>query len=371
MNKLSTFTASLMLLSLGACTIPGGHIEGVHADDQEELSEQEQFDITQQVNTILITPQVLNGIKEAEPTASQNPLLEKELQNYAYSVGIGDILTITVYDHPELTTPAGQFRDPEDAGNLVDASGSIFYPYIGRVYVAQKSVAQIREELTQKLSRYIENPQIDVKVAAYRSKRTYVTGAVHQPNVMPIGNIPVTLLDAINNAGGIKEDADWRSVILTRDSNDERLDLYALYQKGDMSQNRLLRHNDIIHVPRNDATKVFVMGEVKKAATLPIHRSGLTLAEALGNVGGFDEMTADASGIFVLRASDDADKVADVYQLDASNAAALILATQFHLKPMDLVYVTSAPIARWNKVISLLLPTVRGLDDLNDLENDL
>ncbi|NMP16493.1 polysaccharide export protein [Thalassotalea sp. Y01] len=371
MKKLHAFTTSALLLSLSACTIPGGHIEGVSAHDREELSEEAQFDITQQVNTIFITPQVLNGIKETEPTASQNPVLEKELQDYAYTVGIGDVLTITVYDHPELTTPAGQFRDPEDAGNLIDASGSIFYPYIGRVHVDGRSVEQIREEITQRLSRYIENPQIDVKVAAYRSKRTYITGAVHQPTVMPIGNVPVTLLDAINSAGGIKDDADWRSVILTRNSQDERLDLYALYQKGDMSQNRLLRHNDIIHVPRNDATKVFVMGEVNRPATLPIHRSGLTLAEALGNVGGFDEMTADASGIFVLRASNDPSKVADVYQLDASNAAALILATQFHLKPMDLVYVTSAPIARWNKVISLLLPTVRGLDDLNDLENDL
>ncbi|MDN3652643.1 polysaccharide export protein [Thalassotalea ponticola] len=374
MTKLKALTTSLMLLGLTACTIPGGHIEGVSAKDgatNSQSSEELDFDITEQVNTILITPNVLNSIKEREPSATQNQMLEQELQNYAYTVGAGDVLTVTVYDHPELTTPAGQFRDPEQAGNLVDAKGNMFYPYIGRIHVAGKSVEQIRVELTEKLSRYIENPQIDVKVAAYRSKRTYVTGAVSQPMVMPIANIPVTVLDAINQAGGISDDADWRSVILTRDSKEERLDLYALYQKGDMSQNRLLRHNDIVHVPHNDATKVFVMGEVSKAATLPIHRSGLTLAEALGNVGGFNEMTADASGIFVLRASTDANKVADVYQLDASNAAALILATQFHLQPMDLVYVTSAPIARWNKVISLLLPTVRGLDDLNDFENNL
>jgi len=263
--------------------------------------------------------------------------------------------------------PGGQFQSPEEAGNLVDAKGKVFYSFIGKVQVAEKTVAQIRYLLTMHLRKYIENPQIDVKVAAYRSKRTYVTGAVMQPTVMPIGNMPVTLLDAINGAGGITADADWRSVILTRNSTDERLDLYALYQKGDMSQNRLLQHNDIIHVPRNDATKVFVMGEVNNPATLPINRSGLTLAEALGNVGGFKEITADASGVFVLRASNEKSKIADVYQLDASNAVALILATQFKLKPMDLVYVTSAPVARWNKVISLLLPTVGGLSSLGRL----
>ena len=369
MNIITVKILPIILLTLctSACTlVPGGHI------NKGELSkDDESFDISPLVDTIFVTPKVLNAIKEAEPTASNNPALENDIANYSYLVGIGDVLSIVVYDHPELTMPAGQFQSPEEAGNLIDAQGNVFYPYIGKVHVVGKDVAEIRDLLTTYLSKYIENPQIDVKVAAYRSKRTYVTGAVIQPAVMPIGNMPITLLDAINASGGIKEDADWRSVILTRDSKNEHLDLYALYQKGDMSQNRILQHNDIIHVPNNDATKVFVMGEVRKPATLPIHRSGLTLAEALGNVGGFTELTADASGIFVLRASNNPNKIADVYQLDASNAIALILATQFHLKPMDLVYVTSAPIARWNKVISLLLPTVRGLDNLNDLENNL
>lgn len=344
---------------------------GYSDSEREALTVAQEFDITQSVNSVLITPRVLTQLKKAEPSASQNLKLQDELANYSYIVGVADVLTVVVYEHPELTMPAGQYANPVDAGNLVDAQGNIFYPYIGPVHVAGKTVAQIRDAITQKLKRYIENPQIDVKVAAYRSKRTYVTGAVMMPTVLPIANVPITLLDAINQAGGIKDDADWRSVIITRDSKDERIDLYALYQKGDMSQNRLLQHNDIVHVPRNDATKVFVMGEVKRAATLAIQRSGLTLAEALGNVGGFDESTADASGIFVLRSSQQPGKLVDVFQLDASNSTALILATQFQLQPMDLVYVTSAPIARWNKIISLLLPTIKGLDELNNLENTL
>jgi len=367
MNIITAKILPIILLTLctSACSlVPGGHI------NKGELSkDDESFDISSLVDTIFITPTILNAIKETEPTASNNLSLENEIANYSYLVGIGDVLSIVVYDHPELTMPAGQFQSREEAGNLVDAQGRVFYPYIGKIHVAGKNVDEIRILLTSFLSKYIENPQLDVRVAAYRSKRTYVTGAVVKPAVMPIGNMPITVLDAINGSGGIKDDADWRSVILTRDSKNEYLDLYALYQKGDMTQNRILQHNDIIHVPRNDATKVFVMGEVKKPSTLPIQRSGLTLAEALGNVGGFTELTADASGIFVLRASNNRNKIADVYQLDASNAIALILATQFHLKPMDLVYVTSAPIARWNKVISLLLPTVKGLDSLNDLEN--
>ena len=110
----------------------------------------------------------------------------------------------------------------------------------------------------------------------------------------------------------------------------------------------------MLHVPRNDALKVFVMGDVIKANTQRIDRSGLTLAEALNDVGGINEATADASGIFVLRASDKASKLVDIYQLDASMGPMLVLSTQFRLQPMDIVYVTSAPIARWNKLLAQL-----------------
>ena len=164
-------------------------------------------------------------------------------------------------------------------------------------------------------------------------------------------------------------DADWRSVVLTTETNNgadkEVLDLYALYQQGDMSQNRLLGPNDIVHVPRNDGLKVFVMGDVVKADTQRIDRSGLTLAEALNNSGGINEASASAKGIFVLRASEAEDKLVDVYQLDASVGSLLVLSTQFELQPLDIVYVTSAPMARWNKVISQFLPTIRGIYEID------
>ncbi|TWX72948.1 polysaccharide export protein [Colwellia sp. C1TZA3] len=373
MNKINTKLLTIVLLATltSACTlVPGGHLNNAELADNEEA-----FDISPLVNAKFITPKVLAELKAAEPVAKVNNELSAQVSDYNYIIGKGDVLSITVWDHPELTIPAGQFRSAGESGNVVHSDGTLFYPYIGKVQVDGLKVTTVRDLITKRLSRYIENPQIDVAVAAFRSKRTFITGEVKQPAILPITNVPMTLLDALNATGGLGPLADWRSVSLTRETTKgttkERLDLHALYQKGDMSQNRLLKHNDIIHVPRNDALKVFVMGDVAKASTQRLDRSGLTLAEALNNTGGINESTSNASGIFVLRASTTANKLVDVFQLDAANGAMLILSTQFALQPLDIVYVTSAPIARWNRVMTQLLPTFTSIRYLSDLRRDV
>ncbi|MCV5753460.1 SLBB domain-containing protein, partial [Escherichia coli] len=89
---------------------------------------------------------------------------------------------------------------------------------------------------------------------------------------------------------------------------------------------------DIIHVPRNDSQKVFVMGEVNDPKLLKIDRAGMSLTEALSNVGGINQISADATGVFVIRRSQDAGSLGDIYQLDVSDAAALVIGTEFALK---------------------------------------
>ena len=223
-------------------------------------------------------------------------------------------------------------------------------------------VTEIRDMVTNRLSKYIEDPQVDVSVAAFRNKKIYITGEVKTPGLYPVTNVPTRLIDAIGEAGGLTSEADWSSVVLTRAGKDYRLSLRDIYQYGNTNQNVLLKPDDVLNVnPVTDA-KVFVLGEVGSAASLQMGRNGLTLAEAIAENGGFDQQQSDASGVFVFRkAPDGVDHGIDIYQLNAKDAAALVLADSFELQERDIVYVTAAPLVRWNRVLRLLLPSMTTL----------
>lgn len=364
---------------LTGCTIPGSHLPTGEKNAAWEAESNES--LSSQVNVYPLTPAFIKELKKYknQPITQPNAPLEQEIARYEYYIGPGDVLNITIWDHPELTIPAGSYRSSAEAGNWVHADGTIFYPYIGEVSVADKTVTEIRQVISEKLAKYIESPQVDVNVASFRSQKSYITGEVKTPGQQAISNIPLTLLDAINRAGGITTDADWRNVTLTRNGKEELLSLYALIQKGDLTQNRLLRDSDIVHVPRNDGQKVFVMGEVKQPQMLKIDRTGMSLTEALSTVGGINEYEADATGIFVIRGAQQQqavlshtasnqpnqdDPIANIYQLNMQDATALVMGTEFELQPYDVVYVTTTPVGRWNRLIRQLLPTINGFNEL-------
>ncbi len=359
-----TILSLLTPLILAGCSAPGSYLT-IQEGEKDPTLETSSTDIISRVNVYQLTAGELENFKTPQITAKTNRKLDQEIASYEYLIGNGDILNITVWDHPELTTPAGSYRSASESGNWVHADGQIYYPYIGFVPVSGKTTSQIRELLTKKLAKFIESPQVDVSVAAFQSKKAYITGAINGPGQQYITNVPLTLLDAINLAGGIGENADWRNVSLTRQGQEEIVSLYRLMQKGDLTQNRLLQPGDIVHVPRNDNQKVFIMGEVNNPQLLKIDRSGMSLTEALTSVGGINQLAADATGVFVIRKNINDDKIANVYQLDISNSIALILGTEFELLPKDVVYVTAAPIVRWNRIIGQILPSITGFDELS------
>lgn len=359
-------------LIAGCHIAPGTYI----STSEKTVIDTGKYDINKLVDIYPISPQLLSEMQVSPAIAKPNSQLEKQLATYDYRVGVGDVLAITVWDHPELTIPAGSYRSAADSGNWVHSDGTIYYPYIGKVSVIGKTISEIRKLVSNRLAAYIETPQVDVSIAAFRSQKIYVSGEVINAGAIPITNIPLTILEAFNTAGGLTEKADWNNVVLTRNGEEIKVSLQSLLQYGDLTQNHLMQPNDVLYVPRNDAQKIFVMGEVEQPTTLTIDRAGMSITEALSKSRGINQTTASATGVFVIRSVDKQvqnnhikeeqfpQKIAVIYQLDLSDATSLVMGTEFKLQPHDLVYVTAAPIVRWNRLVSQLLPTIASYNQL-------
>ena len=286
----------------------------------------------------------------ARPTPPAPPAQDAE-----YRISAHDVLSIIVWDHPELTIPAGQFRSADSTGFPVTSEGSIFYPHVGQLHVAGRSADEVRTELTTKLARVIQEPQVQVLVAAFRGRRAQIAGEVLQPSPLPITDVPLRVQDAIAVARGFGPEADLSQVTLSREGKVYRLDLLSLYERGDTSQNFVLQDGDIVHVGDRSRSRVVVLGEVKKPSSKFMTKGRLSLAEAIGDSEGLDLVAGNPAQILVFRGQYDAP---EIYRLDASSPDALLLASAFQLQARDVVFVAAYDLARFNRVAAQVLPTL-------------
>lgn len=355
-----------MVLLSGCAIIPGAHTYDMRERSSVPLpAKKEGEEVPAHVKVKAITSDLIIELdkRRSEALAAEEKTgVVPQAAMPDYRIGPGDILTITVWDHPELTIPAGTYRSPEQSGTLVAEDGTIFYPYVGIFSVSGKTSREVRAILAQRLARVIEKVQVDVRVISYRSKRLYVVGEVKAPGQQEITDLPVTVLDAINKAGGFTPEADHSQVLLTRAGKTWRVDLQALYERGQVTQNLRLEPGDIVNVPDRALNKVFVLGEVQKPGSLFMNKKRITLAEALAEAGYINQQTSNPSWVFVMRggAGD-----SELYHLDSKSPDALVLADRFPLQPRDIVYVDAAEVARWNRVISNVLPTATMLNTIS------
>ncbi|MGD8690632.1 MAG: polysaccharide export protein [Gammaproteobacteria bacterium] len=351
-----------VVLGLSACAAPGYKMK--LTDEQQARQPKPPEATLTPITPDLIKHEVTGTTSGPEP----NKQLARDLAGYEYHVGPLDVLSVTVWDHPELTIPAGEYRNAADSGRPVNARGEIYFPYVGTLHVAGMTTDQIRQLLTEKLAKYIKDPQLDVRVAAFRSQRVHVTGEVKQPGIEPITDVPLTLLDAINAAGGGTELADLTHVLVTHGDSTRSYNVQSLLSDGNLQDNVLLRPGDIVHVPDATFMQVHLIGELIKPGSYPMYKGQMNLAEALGAAGGIDPNTANAGQIFVFRQGTNKP---EVFWLNAESPVTMLLATEFRLQPQDVVYVASTSSVGYNRVIAQILPTIQALWQTAIIEREL
>lgn len=226
-----------------------------------------------------------------------------------YMVGEGDVLQISVYEHPDLSTIV-----------RVTYDGTIVVPLLGNVEVKNLTVSQISLKISELLADgYIVNPQVNTFIKEFRSKKATILGQVNKPGMYNLQE-STSLLELISQAGGLTKFAGSVAIIkidkgaAPDKGNIQTIDLKALIEKGDTTLNLQIKEGNSIYIPKQNV--FYVTGEVKKPDVY-FYEDSPTVIKAVTMAGGFTARAAKNS-VKIIRNISGTEEVLTQVKMDAS-----------------------------------------------------
>ncbi|MFQ1064935.1 polysaccharide biosynthesis/export family protein [Bordetella trematum] len=268
----------------------------------------------------------------------------------------GDVVRIMIADS---AVEAAVFASLATGGTVfenirLDSRGEASIPYVGRQKFSGKTLVEVEDLVRTRLRGITTDPQVRVELTGDLSGSVLVAGAVKTPGRFSALEGPLTLLDAVNRAGGpLLEPHLIRVVVRTGQK------VYQFnYEELLSGKNQLVPPGSEVVLER--ARKRFVaMGSVGDPGLHDLPSNNPSLLEVLGSVKGLNDAKADAAGVFVFRAEDvlneltgDIEPRAEVFRLNMKEPEAMFLAKKFLVQPEDVIYVTNAAVYEWQKIIS-------------------
>lgn len=241
---------------------------------------------------------------------------------------------------------------PYEYGPLeVPADGTVSIPYVGVLQVMHQSLAQISEKLNERLTPISNTAQASVSRTGRISHTANVLGAVKAPGPVPLERDKVSSLDLLAASGGPSDSEHLFKYTLRRNDRDYVFDFQNFRQRPFP-----IEEGDLLSVAVDVNKRFYILGAINNPTIVAFPVPSPTLVDALAAGTGLDERRSNPSGIFVFRKGNP-DKV---YTINLKNPTAMLLAQRFPLRGEDMVYVTEAPLARWNRLIMQILPISQG-----------
>lgn len=347
------------------------------------------------------------------------------VQDGPYTIGVGDVVLLATPQAGSTVEELSGLLAAQNSrqGYTVQDDGAIAVPDVGRVPLAGLTLEEAEAVVFRRLVEAQIDPTFSLEIAEFNSKQVSIGGAVNTPTVAPITLTPLRLDQAIVAAGGITvADQDYATIRIYRDGTIYQIPLAEFYAQPDLQKLRLtdgdsvfvdteydllkaqsyfseqiqlatfranirsdainelqaevaLRRADLQEARSNFETRleldavdrdyVYLTGEIAQQGRypLPFDRKAVLADAIYGQGDGVPNQTANARNIYVLRGSPDPREFGSVtaWQLDARNAANLLLATRFELRPNDVVFVSEQPVTRWNRVVNQITPSIINL----------
>lgn len=294
-------------------------------------------------------------------------------------INIGDSIAVTIYEER-----AGGLFIPQEAGvrpgnfinlpdQVVDASGNIVVPYVGKVEVIGKSPLEVSRQITQLLANRAINPQVVVSYAARAGAEVSVLGDVNAAQRHPLSFEGERVLDAIARAGGPRYAAYETLVTLQRGGTERTLllDKIVLHPEN----NIYLQPRDTLYLFK-EASTFSVFGAVTRTGEFEFGRRSLSLAQALGKASGLDSYRADAGEVYVYRkipkstllgmmetGPDRAEalkafpgEVPSLLRFNLRDPGGYHLTQNFQVRDQDVVFVPDADTVNMQKMLDVIFP---------------
>ena len=282
------------------------------------------------------------GYGKAQIPKSQNG------QAYSDKVRSRDYLDFVITDlteqSPFFTRGAAYKYGPLE----VPDDGRVNIPYVGEIQVIGLSLAEISIVFGEKIKPVSNTAQVAVVRTGRLARTANVIGEVRSPGPVPLERIGIDSLDLLAASGGPVQAEHLFKYTLRRGGVD-----YSFDYQGFRKNAFLVEEGDLLSVTTDTGNRFHVMGAINRPITVPFPSPSPTLADALGAATGFDERRSDPSGVFIFRKGDPD----TVYTFDLKNPSIIPIVQRFPLEGEDIVYVTEAPLVRWNRLISQILPT--------------
>lgn len=334
-----------------------------------------------------------------------------------YRIGIGDMMYFATQSSTGRSDALAAMQAATNGrkGYIVQDDGAIALPDLGRFALAGLTLQEAEEQLFQLMIERQVDPSFSLEIAEFNAARVSVGGAVATAAVVPINLTPLYLDEALAFAGGIATpDFVNASIRIYRDQALYQIPMQDYLGRPDLQKLRLQNGDSIFvdtafsleraqaffeeqiviaqlrqqgraqalaelsaEIDRRRAVLterrssfqelvaldaiprdyIYLTGELISPGrqAMPFGRQ-MTLADGLYADGGFSSETGNPSQIYVLRDGGLAGVTA--WQLDGRNVANLILATQFNLRPNDIIFVAEQPVTRWNRVVQQLVPSL-------------
>ena len=362
MNRIAIGRAALaavLALAVAACGLPrsGPYYEDI-AGSPGEAPTDRGFDL------VPVTSGVIGIANLDESRGFSMSLIEAKAERTAI-LGIGDVLHVTIWERSEN----GLFSPIGGATSLVaeiEESGSIYLPYVGNVRASGRTADGLRRAIVTRLSEKTLDPQVEVKRETGDSKSIIITGTAGVAGVVPIDRTTRSLIGILAKTGFSVPDPEVVLVKVRRGELEGEIWMRELFESPE--NDIPVRAGDIIFL-NNDTRNFRSLGAVGQAR-VPFPTRDISVLDAIALVGGLNATVSDPSGIFLFRKEppevavqlsekatvDQPRNVA--YLFDITEGSGMFLADQMKMRNDDILYVTDAPFARFQKVAGVLASTI-------------